>query len=150
MNTKTEIIKFIEEAFKANSLAVLATEAKGQPHASLVAVTPTEDFTHLIFATYRNTRKYKNLVDNGRVAILFENRIINNHNQKKSTALTAYGYAKEVNKEDYQLTLETHVMKNPSQDNFILSKDSSFFLVKVDSYQLVFGIDEIKWWKITT
>jgi hypothetical protein len=51
MDNQTFIKKYIEDVFQANNLAVLATEGNGQPHASLVAVTPADDFVHLIFAT---------------------------------------------------------------------------------------------------
>lgn len=148
MNTQTNIKTYIEDVFKANKLAVLATEGNGQPHASLVAITPIDDFVHLIFATYRSTRKYKNLINNGKIAILFENRFINNLNQKETTALTAYGYAKEVNKDEYNMALQTHVLKHPSQSAFVFSTDCAVFLVVVEAYQLVLGIDDIKWWKI--
>jgi len=148
MNVQTNIKTYIEDVFQANKLAVLATEGNGQPHASLVAITPIDDFVHLIFATYRSTRKYKNLINNGKIAILFENRFINNLNQKETTALTAYGYAKEVNKDEYNMALQTHVLKHPSQSEFVSSTECAVFLVVVEAYQLVLGIDDIKWWKI--
>jgi len=91
MSTQTIIKKYIGDVFQTNNLAVLATEGDGQPHASLIAVTPTDDFVHLIFATYRSTRKYTNLINNGKVAILFENRYINILNKQETTALTAFG-----------------------------------------------------------
>jgi len=148
MSTQINMKTFIEDVFKANKLAVLATEGNGQPHASLVAITPIDDFVHLIFATYRSTRKYKNLINNGKLAILFENRYINNLNQQETTALTAFGYAKEVNKDKYQIALQAHVLKHPSQRTFVSSTDCAIFLVIVEAYQLVLGIDDVKWWNI--
>ena len=35
--------------------AVLATERAGQPHTSLVAITPVDGWHRLVFATYRDT-----------------------------------------------------------------------------------------------
>ena len=70
MSNLKAIKTYIEDIFKNSRFAVLATEAEGQPHASLIAVTPMEGFRKLIFATYRNTRKYNNLVHNSKVALL--------------------------------------------------------------------------------
>ncbi len=148
MDNQTFIKKYIENVFETNNLAVLATEGNGQPHASLVAITPEDDFVHLIFATYRSTRKYKNLINNGNVAILFENRYINKLNQQETTALTAFGYAREVNEDEYGKAMQTHVLKHPAQGKFLSSTDCAIFRVAVNAYQLVLGIDDVKWWNI--
>ncbi|MDD3875968.1 MAG: pyridoxamine 5'-phosphate oxidase family protein [Bacteroidales bacterium] len=148
MGTETNIKKYIEDVFQTNNLAVLATEGNGQPHASLVAVTPIDGFVHLFFATYRSTRKYNNLISNEKVAILFEKRYINNLNQHEITALTAFGVAKEVDKDVYDMAIKAHLTKHPEQDEFLLSEDCAVFLVYVNAYQLVLGINDVKWWHI--
>jgi nitroimidazol reductase NimA-like FMN-containing flavoprotein (pyridoxamine 5'-phosphate oxidase superfamily) len=148
MSTLRNFKDYVASAFLTNGLGVLATEGDGQPHASLVAVTPTDDFSHLIFATYRNTRKYNNLINNGKVAILFENRYINNLNQQETTALTAFGYASEVIKDEYEMAMQTHLLKHPAQVTFLLSTDCAIFRVVVHAYQLVLGIDDVQWWNI--
>lgn len=148
MSSQTIIKTYIEDVFQTNNLAVLATEGNGQPHASLVAITPIDDFMHLIFATYRSTRKYNNLVNNGKVAILFENRYINNLNQQEITALTAFGYAEEVDTEVSDSVLNAHLLRHPELEYFLSATDCAIFQVKVKAYQMVGGIDDIKWWNI--
>jgi hypothetical protein len=74
MRTGRSVKEFVEDVLHASLHAVLATEGHGQPYASLIAVTPAEGFLQIIFATYRNTRKYANLNNNQKVAILFEDR----------------------------------------------------------------------------
>jgi len=148
MSSQTIIKTYIEDVFQTNNLAVLATEGNGQPHASLVAITPIDDFMHLIFATYRSTRKYNNLINNGKVAILFENRYINNLNQQEITALTAFGYAEEVDTEVSDSVLNAHLLRHPELEYFLSATDCAIFQVKVKAYQMVGGIDDIKWWNI--
>ena len=53
---------------------VLATEHAGQPHTSLIAITPLDHGQRLLFATYRNTRKFSNLLHNKRVSVLMDGR----------------------------------------------------------------------------
>jgi heme iron utilization protein len=139
---------YVEYALRNNGLGVLATEGDGQPHASLVAITPMDDFVHLIFATYRNTRKYKNLIDNGKVAILFENRSALSLSQPDILVITAFGFAKEVNISVSDVILQVHLLRHPELESFLLSADCTIFQVEVNTYQIVRGIDDINWWHI--
>ncbi|MCF8380219.1 MAG: pyridoxamine 5'-phosphate oxidase family protein [Bacteroidales bacterium] len=138
----------VEEALRTNELGVLATEGDGQPHASLITVTPMDDCLHLIFATYRSTRKYKNLINNGKVSILFENRSIKSLSQPYITVVTAFGYAKEVDISASDLVRNAHVFRHPELESFLLEPDCAIFVVKVNAYQMVRGIDDINWWYI--
>lgn len=64
----------IQRVLDGNRFAILATQHAGQPHASLMAFTPMSGLQQLVFATYRGTLKYRNLLEDERVAILIEDR----------------------------------------------------------------------------
>ena len=82
MKTQIQIKDYVRQVLYANRFAVLATESESQPHASYIAITAIDDL-QLIFATYRNTRKYGNLKFNENVSILFEyNVLFQNPKQK--------------------------------------------------------------------
>jgi heme iron utilization protein len=148
MSSITVIKAYIEDIFKIRRFAVLATEGDGQPHASLVAVTPMEGFRKLIFATYRNTRKYSNLVRNGKVAILVESININSSGLKESIVLTAFGHAEEIKDEEENIVFEAHLERHSELSAFLKSEDCSLVRIKVDTYQVVRGIDDVEWWTI--
>jgi len=148
MNKLVAIETYVQEALQSCTFAVLATEGEGQPHASLVAITPSDNFKELIFATYRSTRKYNNLTKNGKVAVLFENRSGKSPKQHDITVLTAFGNAEELKNDEFELAFELHVFKHPEQHTFLSSKDCAIFRIKVAAYQLVLGIDDVNWWKI--
>jgi len=148
MNNQSTIKAYIEEALQTNNLAVLATEGNGQPHACFIAITPADDFTHLIFATYRNTHKYNNLINNGKVAILFENRSTKSLSQPDIIVITAFGFAEEADIAGSKKTLSTHLLRHPELESFLLSTDCAIFQVKVNAYQVVRGIDDVSWWNI--
>ena len=148
MSTQTTIKAYIEDTLQTNRFAVLATENNGQPHACFIAITPSDDFTHLIFATYRNTRKYNNLLNNRKVAILFENRSTKSLSQPDITVLTAFGNAVEVDITISDIARQAHLLRHPELEPFILSPDCAIFKVTVNAYQVVRGIDDINWWYI--
>jgi len=148
MDKVNAIKTYIEEIFKNSRFAVLATEGDGQPHASLIAVTPMNGFRKLIFATYRNTRKYHNLTQNGKVAVLVESIDISSSGQKESFVLTAFGHVEDIETDEKNMVLEAHLERHPGLLSFMQSEDCSLVRIKVDTYQVVRGIDDVEWWTI--
>ena len=146
MSNHSGIKTYIEDIFKTRRFAVLATEGNGQPHASLIAFTPMEGFRKLIFATYRNTRKYHNLANNGKVAVLVESIIINRSGLQESFVLTAFGHVEEIGLIEKNIIFEAHLKRHPELLSFMNSEECSLVRIKVDTYQVVRGIDDVEWW----
>ena len=148
MNNLIQIRKYVEDILQTSRLGVLATEAHGQPHASLIAITPFHDFRQVIFATYRNTRKFENILHNGRVAVLIQGEDRNSSNLQKGYALTAYGYAQELGKSELEEAERAHLERHPDLENLMHSGDFTIILIKVEAYQVVRGIDDVVWWPV--
>lgn len=148
MSNHNTIKKYIEDIFKISRFAVLATEGDGQPHASLIAFTPMDSYRKLIFATYRNTRKYHNLAHNGKVAVLVDSIDSSRSELKESFVLTALGHVEEIETEEKNIVFTTHLERHPELLSFLQSEDCSLVRIKVDTYQVVRGIDNVEWWSI--
>jgi nitroimidazol reductase NimA-like FMN-containing flavoprotein (pyridoxamine 5'-phosphate oxidase superfamily) len=139
------IKEYVEATLQAGRFAVLATEGEGQPHASLIAFTPVEGFRQLLFATYRNTRKYRNLAQNRKVAVLIQG---GDADTAAGFALTAFGRADEVGPAGHDAALRAHLARHPDLASFLRSMDCALMRVTVESYQVVNGIDDVKWWPV--
>ena len=137
--------EYIEAVLKTSSFAVLATESNGQPHTSLIAITPFGNYRQIIFATYRNTLKYRNLSQNNKVAVLIESGVIDINGLKQSVVLTIIGHTEEINKAGNEATYQAHLKQHPEMESFMLSSDCVLFRVIAQSYQVVYGIDDISW-----
>ncbi len=148
MSQPIPIRKVVEAALQSNRFAVLATEGEGQPHASLIAITPVESCRQLVFATYRNTRKFRNLANNGKVAVLFEVGNTDRSGLQKSSVITAFGHAEEIVTEKNDSTLSAHLKRHPDLGPFLHSPDCALILVRVEGYQVVRGIDDVMWWPV--
>ncbi|HSB07022.1 MAG TPA: pyridoxamine 5'-phosphate oxidase family protein, partial [Thermodesulfobacteriota bacterium] len=74
MEKTPQLKKFLKDLFFSQRLAVLATQSQGEPYGNLVAFVATNDLKHLLFATTRATRKYANMSENPRVAMVMDNR----------------------------------------------------------------------------
>jgi nitroimidazol reductase NimA-like FMN-containing flavoprotein (pyridoxamine 5'-phosphate oxidase superfamily) len=145
MNNKSTLKDSIESIIKASGFAVLATIGNGQPHASLIAITPIKGSRHLVFATYRNTLKYRNLELNSRVALLIQSGFVNFKDAERSTVLTIIGQTEEISIPGNTATYREHLKRHPDLSSFMSSPDCALILFKAQSYQLVYGIDDIRW-----
>jgi|SRR5208337_3631095 len=82
--TNEGLLQMLHELFATQRSAVLATTENGQPYLSLMAFATTSDLQYLLVATYRATRKYRNIEADSRVALLADTvqtspQIQNNH-----------------------------------------------------------------------
>ena len=145
MNKQSTLKEYIEAVFKTSGFAVLATEGNGQPHASLIAITPLENYRQLVFATYRNTLKYRNIEYNSKVAVLIESEGVDKEALKVKIVLTIIGYIEEISKAENEAAYQAHLNKHPELESFMLSPDCTLIRVIAQSYQIVNGIDDIRW-----
>ena len=145
MNKQSTIKEDIKGVLQASRFAVLATEGNGQPHASLIAITPSGSFRQLVFATYRNTIKYRNLAQNSKVAVLIEGKNVNIKGSRESAVLTIIGHTEEISIAEKETAYQTHLKRHPDMESFMLSSDCVLFMVIAQSYQVVYGIDDIRW-----
>ena len=145
MNEQTAARAWIERALSTSRLAVLATEGDGQPHASRVAITPVGLLQQLVFATYRNTRKFGNLAVNGRVAVLMQGVDTERHD---GIVLTATGQAHEAVGPQRDLLVGLHLRRHPELAGFLGSAECAVFCVRVERYQVVRGIDDAGTWSL--
>lgn len=130
---------------KESRLAVLATVDKGQPYTSLVAITPFQGCRKIIFATYKNTRKFNNLKFNSKVAVLIQCEGTDSSGRKKIFALTAFGQAAEPGIQERKKAVYCHLERHPDLDSLLKSSDLALFIIEVELYQLVRGIDDVTW-----
>jgi nitroimidazol reductase NimA-like FMN-containing flavoprotein (pyridoxamine 5'-phosphate oxidase superfamily) len=70
MESREGIREVLRELLSNQRLAVLSTHNSGQPYASLVAFAFSDDLRFLYFVTPRATRKFSNLQNDCRMALL--------------------------------------------------------------------------------
>lgn len=149
MTSIASINDSIQKLLNTMGFAVLATESAGQPHTSLIAVTPVDEGQRLVFATYRDTRKFSNLMQNQRVSVLVDGRDREGtHGTTPSFVLSAIGRVQEVNATTQPDLLAIHLQKHPDLAAFTEAPDCVLLEVVVEAYQMVHGIDDVTWWSV--
>jgi len=134
----------LRRLFATQRLAVLATrEEDGQPYANLMAFAASDDLSILLLVTGRATRKYANLREEPRVALLIDNRSHEASDVQEAMAVTVLGDAQEVSGAERNRLLQTYLAKHPHLEDFAASPSCALFRVDVRSYYLVRRFQEV-------
>jgi general stress protein 26 len=133
----------VRELFDRQRLAVLATPEARRPYLSLMAFAATPDLTTLVVATSKKTRKYDNLMADGRVSLLMDNRSNQAVDFQEAFSVTALGAAEEVSPEERPAFRKLFLSKHPHLSDFVDDPDSALIKVKIENYIVVSRFQEV-------
>jgi nitroimidazol reductase NimA-like FMN-containing flavoprotein (pyridoxamine 5'-phosphate oxidase superfamily) len=148
MSTDVDIQPVLRDLFLTQRYAVLASDDRGQPFASLMAFSASEDLRHIIVLTDRATRKFCNLKANPRVALLIDDRENKGSDTQESVAVTAVGEAREMQTEEGAPLLELFLARHPYLADFAASPGCAIIRVKIKSYLLVSRFQKVIEWSV--
>jgi uncharacterized pyridoxamine 5'-phosphate oxidase family protein len=131
------LASFLKDLLKTQKLAVLATEDQNQPYGNLVAFAATNDLKYLVFATVRNTRKYANIINNPKVAMVIDNRSNRESDFHEAAAVTALGIVKEAKDVEKGRLEKLYLSKHPYLHEFITSPNCALLKIEVEVYYVV-------------
>jgi hypothetical protein len=137
MRSSEDIGQTVRRLLTEQRLAVLSTHRGGQPYANLVAFAASEDLKTIYFATPRSTRKFANLLADGRMALLITssgNRPADFH---EAVAVTAVGSGTEISGDDRAGALGLYLAKHPYLEDFVSAPSCALIGFNARSYILV-------------
>jgi len=137
MEKTSQLKEFLKNLFPSQKLAVLATQSKKQPYGNLVAFVATKDLKHLLFATTRGTRKYTNISENPRVAMVMDNRSNQEADFHQAAAVTATVVVKEVKGSEKGTLLRLYLSGHPYLKDFVSSPTCALLKMNVETYYVV-------------
>lgn len=148
MNNPKQARHLINELLASQVQGVLATCQGEQPYTSLMAFAATPDLKRLIFATYRETYKYRNLVANPRVALLIDNRSGRIADHYDGIAVTATGTTRDGSPAERDSLLNPYLARHPNLAEFANSSDCALMVLEVEHYYLVSKFHDVVDWPI--
>ena len=121
----------LREFNETQPFGVLATDDNGKPYTSLISFAITPDMKRVIFATPKDTRKYKNILNTKEVAILIDNRSNTRKNLMATEAITIIGTARHIRRGKTRDELAAlYLRKHPDLEKFIQSDTSALIVVE--------------------
>lgn len=137
MDNNEQARQILRDLFSSQIQAVLATEHQHQPYTSLMAFTASDDLRRLLFATYRNTHKYHNLLANPQAAMLIDNRSGQPSDHYSGIAVTATGQVQEVSDSDRDRLIALHLARHPTLAEFLTAPACALMALQVACYYIV-------------
>lgn len=129
--------RIIRDLFTTQQLGVLSTMREDGPYMSLVGFVSSDEPGSLFFSTPRATRKYENIRNDPRVALLIDSRTNRAVDFRDSVALTAYGTARELERVERKDVVEAYIKKFPQLEDFVNSPSCGLIKITVSRYSLV-------------
>ena len=136
MSTPSETKELLRQIVGAQRFAVLATMSNQQPYSNLVAFAVSDDLRHIIFATSRDTQKYRNILSNNKITLLIDNRSNSQSDFTMALAITVIGIAGELTGERRDDLVQSYLNKHPSLKEFLNKPDTAIISVLVTDFIL--------------
>lgn len=136
----------IRNLLEGERLGVLATTGADGPHASLVGFAVSTDLRQLFFATPRSTRKFRNLEDEPRVALLIDRREAGT-DFERAAAVTVNGIARALGADEVAACTEMFLQRHPYFRDFLASPNCALVAVEVSDYRLVRNFQNVTVWR---
>ena len=130
--------------------AVLATLSGRKPYTSLVAYALAPDTRSLLFATPKNTQKYRNIIKNKNVSLLINTAKNTSKDYKNAEAVTIQGKAHMVRKGRKRRELAGVLFeKHPDLESFINSETTALVMVQAEHCVHVSSFQQVSEWRVT-
>jgi heme iron utilization protein len=139
---RKELYKKIKSISGQTRFAVLATESNGCPYTNLVGFLLSKDLKNLYFFTSKNTRKYRNILNNPEVCLLIDTRDKFPDKTYLITAITLIGKA-EIMEDMPGSVVDMYLEKNAELKDFTESSSNVLVRVNITRYILVDRFQEV-------
>lgn len=136
---KNEISSILEQQIQC----VLATLQTDQPCQHMMAFAYAEDLSRIFLATYRDTRKYRNMITNPRVSILWDNRSGSAADHVDGLSLIALGRSELLVGSAQAAARELMLKRNPALQVLLEDESCRLFTVLIDDYQWTKGYQQV-------
>ena len=145
------MLKKMKKIVKDKDVCVLATVMDNVPHCSLMSYVPDRDCREIYMMTRKGTKKFRNLAANRTVSLLIDTREEDcGADRARIKALTVSGVFKTIgDKAKKKLVRQKLLKKHPQLKPFAQDPDTEIFAVKVKSFQLLDGVKDSYFEKVT-
>jgi hypothetical protein len=142
-SNESRIREEVQELLESQYFAVLSTRGKTHPYGTLVGFVATDGMKHIVFATMKDTRKFRNMSADGRVSLLIDSRTNRVEDLKDAQALTALGEVCAFESPSDGQHRPVYLERHPHLSSFLDDPNTVIVCVKVSRYILVSRFQEV-------
>eukprot|EP01038_Epipyxis_sp_PR26KG_P011010 gene11010-14787_t len=140
------------ELLRSSRLCFLATQSDGEPHLSLMNFTYYHEQEVIIVCTRRNTKKFNQILQNRKVAILIHDfpHLANSGDSShgKSVSITLNGICKDCSPytERAEKYRSLHLSNNPDYSQFISGPEIAVLAISIEKCRMCDLQDKVTYW----
>lgn len=133
----------IEELLHQESIGILSTSYRDQPHAFLMIFTYLPDQKTIILSSRRDTSKLQHIQQNSRIALLIYSL---GHQGNPPLSCTLYGRAHVIPSTEDLAYRERHYEKHQSRGNFIWGENIAVISMEITHAEMSDAEDNVSLW----
>ena len=147
---KLQMLERIKALVKEKDICVLATVGGDKPHCSLMAYVTDDDCREIYMVTYKESRKYENLMKNRSVSLLIDTREEHPGSRRpEAKALTVSGTFKKIDDKNKKIQVRSKLLdRHPHVKEFLDHPDAEILCIRVESFLLLDGLTDAHFHKI--
>jgi nitroimidazol reductase NimA-like FMN-containing flavoprotein (pyridoxamine 5'-phosphate oxidase superfamily) len=138
-----ELAEEISELLGQQAQCVLATMDETCPCQHLMAYAFSEDLFTIYLATYMDTRKFRNMLLNPNVSMIWDNCKGSIQDHVDGYSLTATGMADLLEGQAQEKARRAILSRNATLDNLLSHANCRLFSVSLEDYTLTRGYDHV-------
>jgi len=138
------MIEVMKKLAKEKDICVLATVSGATPHCSLMAYTTDDACTEIYMATYRSSKKFRNLTENPSVSLLIDSREEHKGARRpEAKALTVSGTLERLEDDQKKAWTRARLLgRHPHLKEFMDHPDAEVICIKIRSFLLLDGLTD--------
>jgi nitroimidazol reductase NimA-like FMN-containing flavoprotein (pyridoxamine 5'-phosphate oxidase superfamily) len=138
------MIEIMKKLAKEKDICVLATVSGAKPHCSLMAYTTDDDCSEIYMATQKNTKKFKNLMENPSVSLLIDNREEHKGSHRsEAKAMTVSGAFQKLEDNQKRAWVKARLLsRHPHLRELLDHPDAEVICIKIHSFLLLEGLTD--------
>ena len=132
----------IKALVREKDMCVLATVSNNRPHCSLMAYIANDACTEIYMVTFKDTKKYRNLMENPWVSLLIDTREEDRGSRRsQAKALTVTGVFEQIEDDNIRHRIREALMRrHPQLEGFADHPDAEVFSIRIHSFLLLDGL----------
>lgn len=142
--TQKEKIETLRAFLDTQLFGVLATIGKNGPHTNIITYAFTDHLDWLIFSTPTESRKYKNILSDPRVAFFVDSRPLSTERIENSMGVTLKGMAQNVSAENLNSFTEIYLKRHPGMKHFLQTSGNCLLAIRVKQLEIITDLREVE------
>ena len=133
----------VSDLLATQYFAVFCTRSETHPYCSLVGFAAAKDLRHIVLATMKDARKFRNLSSDGRVSLMIDSRTNRVEDLSDASAVTVIGEVGGVESAEESPHRELYLRRHPHLESFLDDPNTVIVCVDVSKYILVSRFQEV-------